>query len=156
VTLIKKLEQDREVEVNILVKTTQLLEELSSSSSDFSGSSSGSSVSENTVSGDALTALLPSSSTFYSGPASSNLLPIESLDSSSSSLPFLENQLRLRLSVRDSFCPGSESKTTTIVIVSLSVLSLVLLALLSLTLIILRRRKPYIFGNSSQVSPGLR
>lgn len=155
VILVNKLKEDREVEVSILVKTTQLPQVLVSSSTlETPGISSGGSSSEY-LSVDTLTALLPSSSTFYSDPSSSSLLPINFVESSTS-LPSLENQLTLKLSIKESFCVKGDQSRTTIVIVSLSVLSLVLLALLSLTLIILRRRKPYFFGSSSQVSPGLR
>lgn len=73
-----------------------------------------------------------------------------------------ENFLVIKVRISDSFCPGSESSTTTIVIVTLSVLCIVFLSAFSLSLIALRRTKPFLFnakhrlngGNPAQVGPG--
>lgn len=63
-----------------------------------------------------------------------------------------ENQIQLRLLFSKSYCPGSESKAT-IIIVTLSVLSLFLLTCLTLVLVILRRKKPYFFGAKGEAGP---
>jgi sensor histidine kinase YesM len=72
-----------------------------------------------------------------------------------------ENFLVIKVIISDSFCPGSRSSTTTIVIVSLSVLCIVFLASFSMAMIALRRSRPALFnskhkmnGNGNQVGPG--
>lgn len=97
----------------------------------------------------------------FDTPTKEVLLDVLVFSNGTSGGEFATNQARLRLNVADRYCPSAAY--CTIVIVFLACLSLALLTSLALLLIVLRRKKPFVFphyynrkerGSDGQVSRG--